>query len=78
MASGSNQYTFIFHSGGSSQVGPQMVLRVLKITTKMTLKLMMVHSIADFNREGQPTLCNQNKNKKHNSFYGKQHRTVAA
>jgi hypothetical protein len=36
---------------------------------------MMVHSIADFNREGQPTLSNQDK--KNSSFYGKQHRTVA-
>jgi hypothetical protein len=39
MASVSNQYTFIFHSGGSSRVGPQMVLGVLKTTsTRMTLK----------------------------------------
>jgi len=30
MASASNQYTLTFHSGGSSQVGPQMMLRVLK------------------------------------------------
>jgi len=39
MASVSNQYTFIFHSGGSSQVGPQIVLKVLKTTTtRMTFK----------------------------------------
>jgi len=39
MASVSNQYTFIFPSGGNSRVGPQMALRLLKTTTtRMTIK----------------------------------------
>ena len=62
MASASNQYTLTFHSGGSSQVGPQMMLRVLKKPQQLEWhsdKLMVVHSIADFNGEGQPTLSNQ-------------------
>ena len=43
------------HSGGSSRVGLQMVLSVLKTTTTRTkLKVIVVHSIADFNGEGQP------------------------
>jgi hypothetical protein len=42
-----------------------MVLGVLKTTTtRKTFKLMVVHSIVDFNGQGQPTLCNQDLKKK--------------
>jgi len=37
---------------------------------------MVVHSIVDFNGEGQPTLSNQDKKKTPNTFYGKKLRTL--
>jgi hypothetical protein len=57
MDSGSNHYTqFSKHSGGSSGVGPQMVLRALKSTTTIiTLKQLTWWStvLQTLNRDNQ-------------------------